>query len=103
MASAPGPTIDDALVRHVAELASLSLSEDEARALGADLARIVGYIAQLDEVDVTGVEPTAHVLVERLPWRDDAPQPCLSRDEALSQAPRTEGDGFAVPAFVEEK
>ena len=98
-----GPTIDDALVRHVAKLASLSLSDDEARELGADLARIVGYVAQLAEVDVTGVEPTAHVLVDRSPWRDDVPRACLTREEALAQAPRVESDGFAVPAFVDEK
>lgn len=98
-----GPVIDDALVRRVARLASLSLSDDEASSLTAELGRIVAYVAQLEAVDTTGVEPTAHVLLERSPLRGDEPVPCLSREEALAQAPRIESDAFAVPAFVDEK
>jgi len=97
----PAPRIDSALVLHVAKLASLSLAPDEVDRYTLELARIVGYVEQLDAVDTSGVAPTAHVEITRLPVRDDAPVPSLPRDEALAQAPQVEADGFAVPAFVE--
>jgi aspartyl-tRNA(Asn)/glutamyl-tRNA(Gln) amidotransferase subunit C len=98
-----GPAIDRALVLHVAKLASLSLSDVEADKLAGELAKIVGYVAQLDALDTRDVPPTAHVQIDRTPWRQDEPRPGLSHEDALAQAPRIEGDGFAVPAFVEEK
>jgi aspartyl-tRNA(Asn)/glutamyl-tRNA(Gln) amidotransferase subunit C len=96
-----GPTIDRAVVLHVAKLASLSLAEAEVGRFAVDLARVVEYVAQLETLDTSDVPPTAHVRLERAPWRDDDLQPCLSHDEALSQAPQVEADGFAVPKFVE--
>ena len=96
----PAPRID---VQHVARLASLSLSEPEAARFAKDLASIVAYVAQLDELDTRDVPPTAHVQLDRTPWREDEPAPCLSHEDALAQAPRVEEEGFAVPAFVEEK
>jgi aspartyl-tRNA(Asn)/glutamyl-tRNA(Gln) amidotransferase subunit C len=98
-----GPTIDGALVRHVAKLASLSLSDDEAARFAGELAKIVEYFAQLDALDTAGVAPTAHVLLDRMPLRPDEPRPGLTHEEALAQAPSREGEGFAVPAFVDEK
>jgi aspartyl-tRNA(Asn)/glutamyl-tRNA(Gln) amidotransferase subunit C len=98
-----GPKIDDALVRDVARLASLSLSDDEATRFAGELATIVEYVAQLDALDTSGVPPTAHVQLDRMPLRADELAPCLTHDEALAQAPRVEGEGFAVPAFVDEK
>jgi aspartyl-tRNA(Asn)/glutamyl-tRNA(Gln) amidotransferase subunit C len=97
----PAPVVDRALVQHVAKLASLSLSPAEVDRFAAELARIVGYVEQLDGLDTTGVPPTAHVLLDRTPWREDEVVPCLTRDDALAQAPHVEGDGFAVPTFVE--
>ena len=98
-----GPTIDRALVLHVAKLSSLSLSDPEAEKLAGELAKIVGHVAQLDALDTSAVEPTAHVFLDRMPWREDVPRPGLTHEQALAQAPSVEGDGFAVPAFVEEK
>jgi aspartyl-tRNA(Asn)/glutamyl-tRNA(Gln) amidotransferase subunit C len=98
-----GPKIDGALVRHVANLASLSLSGDEAARFTGELAKIVDYVAQLDALDTTGVPPTAHVLLDRMPLRADEPRAGLTHEEALAQAPVVEGEGFAVPAFVDEK
>jgi len=97
----PAPKIDRAVVLHVAKLASLSLSEAEADRFAGELARVVAYVAELDAVDTRDVPPTAHVLVERLALRKDEVKPCLSREDALSQAPEVEASGFAVPAFLE--
>jgi aspartyl-tRNA(Asn)/glutamyl-tRNA(Gln) amidotransferase subunit C len=95
------PPIDRAMVQHVAKLASLSLSDDEADRFAAELARIVSYVEQLETLDTREVPPTAHVQLDRAPWREDEVKPCLTHEEALAQAPRAEEGGFAVPTFVE--
>jgi aspartyl-tRNA(Asn)/glutamyl-tRNA(Gln) amidotransferase subunit C len=97
----PAPKIDREVVLHVAKLASLSLSEGEADRFAAELARVVSHVEQLDAVDTSDVPPTAYVQVERIPLREDDVKPGLSHDDALSQAPQVEADGFAVPAFLE--
>jgi aspartyl-tRNA(Asn)/glutamyl-tRNA(Gln) amidotransferase subunit C len=88
-------------VHHVARLASLSLSDAEAVRFQGELAKIVAFVAQLEELDTRDVPPTAHVRLDRLPVREDVERPCLSHEDALAQAPSVEGEGFAVPAFVE--
>jgi aspartyl-tRNA(Asn)/glutamyl-tRNA(Gln) amidotransferase subunit C len=93
--------VDRALVLHVAKLASLSLSNEEVERFAHELARIVGYVEQLDAVDTRDVPPTAHVQLDRMPWREDVVRPCLSHGDALAAAPLVEHDGFAVPTFVE--
>ncbi len=94
----PAPRID---VQHVARLASLSLSPEEAARFARDLEAIVGYVAQLEELDTRDVPPTAHVQLDRMPLRADEVRPCLSHEDALAQAPAVDEDGFAVPTFVE--
>ena len=89
------------LVLHVAKLASLSLSDEEADRLTSDLSRIAAYVEQLESLDTEGVPPTAHVQLDRMPLREDMSTPSLSHEQALKEAPRVEEDGFAVPAFVE--
>jgi aspartyl-tRNA(Asn)/glutamyl-tRNA(Gln) amidotransferase subunit C len=98
-----GPHIDRALVLHVARLASLSLSDDQADRLTAELARIVGYVEQLDELDTRDVAPFASAAsaAPAAPWREDEVKPGLSHEDALAQAPSVERGGFSVPAFVE--
>ncbi len=89
-------------VLHLAELSALSLDEAEVGALGADLARIVEYVAELDSVPTAEVRPMASPHGDssgRL--RPDEVLPGLSREDALSGAPRTAQDGFAVPGFME--
>jgi aspartyl-tRNA(Asn)/glutamyl-tRNA(Gln) amidotransferase subunit C len=95
------PKIDSALVRHVAKLACLSLTDSEVDRFAPELARIVAHVEQLAALDTNDVPPTAHVQIDRAPRRADELAPCLGRDEVLSQAPQVEADGFAVPAFVE--
>jgi aspartyl-tRNA(Asn)/glutamyl-tRNA(Gln) amidotransferase subunit C len=97
----PAPKIDRPLLLHVAKLASVSLSDDELSRFAGELARIVQYFEQLDELDTRDVPPTAHVQLDRAPWREDEPKPCLSHQDALAQAPRVESDGFAVPPIIE--
>ena len=92
-------------IRHVAELAELSLTEDEERRMADELGRIVAYVKELDAVDTTDVPPTAHMGAlaaarSEEGWRADEHEPGLPHEEALEGAPKTEHGGFAVPTFV---
>jgi aspartyl-tRNA(Asn)/glutamyl-tRNA(Gln) amidotransferase subunit C len=89
-------------VRRMAALAQLELDDAEVERLAVELASILAYVRTLERVDVDGVEPTAHVMVERLPLCDDEPAPSLPRDMALGGAPQVSDGGFAVPAYVED-
>jgi aspartyl-tRNA(Asn)/glutamyl-tRNA(Gln) amidotransferase subunit C len=93
--------VDRELVLHVAHLASLRLGDAETDRLASELARIVEYVEQLGEIDTKDVPPTAHVALDRTPLRTDDLRPGLSHEDALSQAPRVDQGGFAVPTFVE--
>ncbi|KKU49281.1 asparaginyl/glutamyl-tRNA amidotransferase subunit C [Candidatus Uhrbacteria bacterium RIFCSPLOWO2_12_FULL_46_10] len=90
-------------VKHIAALARLELTEDEITRYQKELARILDYVGQLQEVDTAGIEPTAQVtgLVNRL--RED--KSILVDEEArkclLSAAPDREGDYFKVKAVFE--
>lgn len=88
-------------VQKVAALARLTLTPEEAERFAPQLKKILEYIAQLDELDTRGVEPTSHVVPLAAPLRADEVRPGLSRDEALSQAPRVAEGAFVVPKFVE--
>jgi aspartyl-tRNA(Asn)/glutamyl-tRNA(Gln) amidotransferase subunit C len=102
MSAPPPPPITVDEVRSIARLAHLSLAPDEEERMTRELGNILAYVRQLQELDVTGVPPTAHVQLERLPLRDDDPGESLPRELALREAPRVASDGFAVPAFVDE-
>jgi aspartyl-tRNA(Asn)/glutamyl-tRNA(Gln) amidotransferase subunit C len=91
-----------AQVLHVAKLARLTLRDEEVPLVTEQLGKILDHIAQLQELDVSTVEPTAQVGVDRLPLRPDEPKPGVPHDLALSQAPESAGGGFVVPAFVDE-
>jgi aspartyl-tRNA(Asn)/glutamyl-tRNA(Gln) amidotransferase subunit C len=98
--SSPSITADE--VRTIARLAHLDFSPEETDRLTRELARILEYIKQLQEVDTTAVAPTAHVQLDRLTLRDDNLEESLSNERALREAPRVSSDGFAVPEFVDE-
>lgn len=89
-------------VLHVAKLAKLRLEESEVESMRQDLEKILAYVTQLSELSTNDVPPTAHVAVEHTPLREDVAREVLSTEETLSEAPRRAGDGFAVPAFVDE-
>jgi aspartyl-tRNA(Asn)/glutamyl-tRNA(Gln) amidotransferase subunit C len=88
-------------VRHVAKLAALELDEDEARAMCEDLGSILDYVAALEALDVSGVEPAVHPLQMSTGLRPDAVQPSLPRAELLAAAPETEHGAFAVPKVLD--
>ncbi len=87
--------------KHLAELASLSLTSEEAESLARDLEKIVAYVGELQSLDLEGVPPTTS-MGSTAALREDEPQVGLSHEEALAGAPQVQGAGFAVPTFVEQ-
>ena len=87
--------------RHVAELARLALSESEIETMRGQLDSILEYMAQLQELDVTGIEPTFYSISMQAPLRADLVTPSLQREEALRAAPEQSAGAFAVPKIME--
>jgi len=88
-------------VKYVAHLARLSLSPEEEQKIGAQLGNILGYIEKLKEVDVTGVEPTAHAFPLTNVARPDEVRPSITNEEALRNAPARANGLFIVPKIIE--
>ena len=99
-------------VAYVAELANLELTEAESARMLRDLNSILGYIERLNELDTSGVEPMAQVSTRyaqsaepgqafAYAMRPDEPIPSVPHDEAMRNAPKTEGTFFKVPKVIE--
>ena len=84
-------------VLHVARLARLALTDEEVERLGAQLNAILEAVGKVSELDLEGVEPTAHPLDVVNVWAEDEPRPSLPVEEALANAPDREGGFFKVP------
>jgi aspartyl-tRNA(Asn)/glutamyl-tRNA(Gln) amidotransferase subunit C len=88
-------------VKYVAHLARLALTPEEEQKIGAQLGNILGYIEKLKEVDVSGVEPTAHAFPLVNVTRPDAVRPSMSQEDALRNAPAQANGLFIVPKIVD--
>jgi aspartyl-tRNA(Asn)/glutamyl-tRNA(Gln) amidotransferase subunit C len=99
-------------VERVAELANLDLEPDEMPRMQRDLNAILGYVAQLNELDTTGIEPMAQVsdLLDLGSDADtghgkalrlDALRPSLDRARVMEEAPETDGAFFKTPKVIE--
>jgi len=88
-------------VKYVAHLARLELTPEEERNFGAQLGHVLEYMAKLNELDVAGVEPTAHAVPLVNVVRPDVVRPGLPHDEAMRNAPATADGLFLVPKIVE--
>jgi aspartyl-tRNA(Asn)/glutamyl-tRNA(Gln) amidotransferase subunit C len=88
-------------VKYVAHLARIALMPDEEKKLAAQLGGILGYIEKLKELDVTGVEPTAHAVPLVNVTRADEIRPSLPHEDALRNAPRQANGLFVVPKIIE--
>ncbi len=92
-------TRDD--VRKVARLSRIAVPEERLDELAGELNGIMGWIDQLNEVDVEGVEPMTSVVETTLPMRDDVVTDGNIQDQVLANAPHTEHGFFVVPKAVE--
>lgn len=89
-------------VRHVAELAKLSLTDEEVAQYTEQLSAILDYADLLRDVDTSGVPPTPYVLPLQNIMRADEAAPSLTNEEALANAPDSEDGFFRVRAVFEE-
>jgi aspartyl-tRNA(Asn)/glutamyl-tRNA(Gln) amidotransferase subunit C len=85
-------------VIHIARLARLELSDEEIGRMGVELSGILDHVERIGELDLSGVEPTAHAVAQSGALREDLPGDSLPREAALAQAPQTDGIGFEVPS-----
>ena len=92
-------------VKRVAELAHLQLTPEEFGGMQRDLNAILDYIAELNELDTTNVEPLAQVSElesgATAELRPDKLVPSLQRDAVMPQAPESDGTFFKVPKVIE--
>ncbi len=89
--------ISRAEVLHVAKLARLALTDEEVEKFRKQLSAILEAVGKVAELDLSGVPPTSHPLDLVNALADDEPAPCLSREDALANAPDPEGGFFGVP------
>ena len=85
-------------VLHVARLARLALTDDEVERFRGQLSAILEAVGKVSELDLEGVEPTAHPLDLVNVLAEDEPRPSLPREDALANAPDPEDGFFGVPA-----
>lgn len=94
--------LDKATVHHVAELARLKITPEEASRFSEQLSDVLNYMRQLDELDTRDVSPTAHALPLCNVLRDDVPRPPLDTQQALANAPRSQDGFFRVPKVLDQ-
>ena len=89
-------------VERIAALAHLALTEDEKERFTRQLAGILAYATQIEQVPVEGVPPTSHALLPHAVLREDIVRPSLPREQALAQAPGAarETGLFRVPKVI---
>lgn len=87
-------------LERVAELARLELSAEECAELAPQIDRILTYVDQLREIDVTGVERTRNLREDEDVRRADEPQPSLPRQRTFEGAPEIVDEQFALPRVI---
>jgi len=92
--------IDLDTVRHIGRLSRIELTDEEIRTFSGQLAAIIGYFGKLQELNTDNVEPMAHAVELSDVFGDDVPQPSLTPDQALANAPQRDGDFFKVPKVI---
>ena len=98
----PNETNDKMDVGYVAKLACIDLTEEEKTLFQSQLDRVMDYVEQLGELDVEGVEPTAHAVPVRPVLRKDEPAESLPRAAVLANAPSSADDCIRVPKIIDQ-
>lgn len=89
-------------IDYVSKLARIELSEEEKEKFRGQLGDVLKYFEKLQEVDVNGVDPTAHAFPRFNVWDQDEVKDPFSVDQALQNAPQSRNDQILVPKVVEE-
>lgn len=94
-------SVDLATVKRVARLARIAVTEDDAERMTGELNAILGFVEQLGEVDVSGVEPMTSVIPMEMKKRQDVVSDGSIADKVVANAPATTENFFLVPKVVE--
>jgi aspartyl-tRNA(Asn)/glutamyl-tRNA(Gln) amidotransferase subunit C len=93
-------TIKD--VEHIAELAKLRFTEEEKKRLQMELNKILEYMDKINELDLRDVEPLENINDAENVFREDNSEKCLTREEALKNAPAKTEEFFKVPKVLDK-
>ncbi|MBO8130295.1 MAG: Asp-tRNA(Asn)/Glu-tRNA(Gln) amidotransferase subunit GatC [Candidatus Marinimicrobia bacterium] len=94
--------VDKELVKKIADLARITLTEEEVELYATQLSKILDYMEQLNELDTTNVEPVSHVQNVVNVFREDKVKKSLDIKEVLQNAPEKEGSFFKVPGVIKK-
>lgn len=94
-------SVDFDTVKRVARLARIAVTPEEAERMTGELNQILGFVEQLGEVDVTGVEPMTSVIPMEMKKREDVVTDGAKADDVVANAPMTQDNFFLVPKVVE--
>ena len=89
-------------VEKIANLARLELNEAQKRRYQEQLSAVLAYAERLNELDLAAAPPTAHAVARENIMREDVVEPCLSREEALGNAPQQAQNQFVIQAVLDE-
>ena len=96
-------SLDEAAVRHVANLARLRITDEECSRYATQLSKILDYVRQLNELDTAGVPPTVHPLAAANVLREDIVRPSWAPADALANAPDHDDKFFRVPKVLDQE
>lgn len=88
-------------IEHVVLLARLKLTESEKELFPGQVNSIINYMDQLNELDTTNIEPTAHILSMKNIFREDNATASLPQEKAMQNAPERDGSFYRVPKIIE--
>jgi len=94
-------SVDRATVRRIARLARIAISDEEAARLETELSDILDWVAQLDELDTSNVEPMTRVEAMTMKKREDVVTDGFCADDIVKNAPMVDDHYFVVPKIVE--
>lgn len=95
--------ITDEMIYRLSHLASLRFSDEEKTELKQDLEKMIGFVEKLKEVDTSNVEPTLHITDAINMLRNDEIHQAITKQEALFNAPQTDGNFFIVPKVIKKE
>lgn len=88
-------------VENIAKLAHLNLTKEKKDEFASQFEKIIGYIDEINKLDLEGIEPLAHVIETENVLREDKIKPGLTLEQALSNAPKKNDTFFKVPKVLE--
>ena len=94
--------VNNALIEKIAHLARLSFTDEEKTAVQKDLQNMVSFVEKLNEVNTEGVPPLLHIGHEINVLREDKVHGSITMEEALQNAPETDGIFFKVPRVIKK-